>query len=160
MWCDVMWSRSGTADIHEKAKPMKNQQNKDSKWWPEEKLEIDWRHVIKRTGASWWQTWEGRTVEGRGRNADPVVCVALYTATARLASLHDLMLHSLFFFSPMIPMRFCGARGSSWSSSANLVFVCVALSSRVQSLSFSARRLSLERRTTTTTMDGRTDDEK
>jgi hypothetical protein len=30
VWCDVMWLSLGTADIHEKAKPMKNQQNKDS----------------------------------------------------------------------------------------------------------------------------------
>ncbi len=47
----------------------------------------------------------------------------------------------------MIPMRFCGARGSSWSSSANLESLC-ALRSLLLCCRFSpsARRLSLERR--------------
>lgn len=155
MWCDVMWLSSGTADIHEKAKPMKNQQNKNSNCWPEEKLEIDWRHVIKRTVASWWQTWEGRTVEGRGRNADPVVCVALYTATARLASLHDLMLHSL---SSSRRWSLCVSAGQGDLREAalqqNLEFVCVALSSLVLSfLSFCPSPFS----GTTNDDDGRTD---
>jgi hypothetical protein len=157
-----MWWSSGTADVHEKAKPMKNQQKKDSNCWPEEKIEIGWRHVIKRTVASWWQTWEGSTVEGRGRNADLVVCVALYTATARLASLHDLILHSLSSSRRWSLCVSAEQGGSSWSSSANLVLVCVvALSSLVfVSLLLPVAFLWNDERRRQRWTDGRTDDEK
>jgi hypothetical protein len=51
VWCDVIKLRHSRYTRESKTYEKKFK-NKNSNCWPEEKLEIDWRHMIKRTVAS------------------------------------------------------------------------------------------------------------